>query len=107
MALSVRQAGCAYQALWLTLNRASSKTIQFTQPSGEKSVSEKIWLKEYPAGVPAEIDANRYRSIPDLVEKVRGKSAGKPAYHNFGYSMSYAELDRHSRDFTAFLQSLP
>jgi long-chain acyl-CoA synthetase len=70
-------------------------------------VTEKIWLKEYPAGVPAEIDASRYTSIPDLVENICRKFAGKPAFHNFGYSMSYAELDRHSRDFAAFLQSLP
>jgi len=70
-------------------------------------VGEKIWLKEYPAGVPAEIDANRYGSIPDLVANILGKFADKPAYHNFGYNMSYAELDRHSRDFAAFLQSLP
>ena len=70
-------------------------------------MSEKTWLKEYPAGVPTEIDANRYGSIPDLVANVFGKYAGKPAYHNFGYSMSYAELDRHGRDFAAFLQSLP
>jgi len=70
-------------------------------------MGEKIWLKEYPAGIPAEIDADRYRSIPDLVEKILKKFADKPAYNNFDYSMSYAELDRLSRDFAAFLQSLP
>jgi len=70
-------------------------------------MSEKVWLKEYPKGVPAEIDANRYSSIPDLIQKILGKYADKPAYNNFGYSMSYAELDRLSRDFAAFLQSLP
>ena len=70
-------------------------------------MSEKTWLKGYPTGVPAEIDADRYGSIPDLVANVLGKYTDKPAYHNFGYSMSYAELDRHSRNFAAFLQSLP
>jgi len=70
-------------------------------------VSEKTWLKEYPAGVPAEIDPGKYGSIPELVASVMGKYADKPAYHNFGYSMSYAELDRLGRDFAAFLQSLP
>ncbi len=70
-------------------------------------MTEKIWLKEYPAGVPAEIDAGRYASIPDLIEKIVRKFADKPAYSNFGCSMSYAELDRHARDFAAFLQSLP
>jgi long-chain acyl-CoA synthetase len=70
-------------------------------------VTEKIWLKEYPAGVPAEIDARRYVSIPDLFAHIVRKFADKPAYSNFGCSMSYAELDRRSRDFAAFLQSLP
>ncbi len=70
-------------------------------------MTEKIWLKEYPAGVPAEIDARRYVSIPDLFAHIVRKFADKPAYSNFGCSMSYAELDRRSRDFAAFLQSLP
>ncbi|MCJ7838473.1 MAG: AMP-binding protein [Burkholderiales bacterium] len=70
-------------------------------------MTEKTWLKEYPAGVPAEIDADRYASIPDLIEKSCRKFADKPAYSNFGCSMSYAELDRRSRDFAAFLQGLP
>ena len=70
-------------------------------------MTEKIWLKEYPAGVPAEIDAGRYGSIAEMVETVCAKFADKPAYDNFGCSMSYAEVERHSRDFAAFLQSLP
>jgi len=70
-------------------------------------VTEKIWLKQYPAGVPAEIDAGRYASIPDLIAEGVRKFDAKPAYNNFGCGMSYAELDRHSRDFAAFLQSLP
>ena len=70
-------------------------------------MTEKIWLKEYPAGVPAEIDASLYGSIPQLSENIFRKFADRPAYDNFGCSMSYAELDRHSRDFAAFLQSLP
>src|ERR1035437_6991799 len=107
MALNARQARCAQRALWLTLNRASSKTIQFTQPSKEKTVSEKSWLKEYPAGVPAEIDVNQFSSIPDLLEKSFTKFADKPAYHNLGHTITYAELERLSRDFAAFLQGLP
>jgi long-chain acyl-CoA synthetase len=70
-------------------------------------VSEKIWLKEYPAGVPAEIDADKYDSIPDLMQKILTKFADLPAYSNFDCSITYAELDRHTRDFAAFLQSLP
>jgi hypothetical protein len=42
-------------------------------------VSEKIWLKEYPAGVPAEIDADKYGSIPDLVAANRRTTASAAA----------------------------
>jgi long-chain acyl-CoA synthetase len=65
------------------------------------------WLKNYPAGIPAEIDAEAFSSIPDLLEKIVIKFADRPAYHNLGHTMSYAALERLSRDFAAFLQGLP
>ena len=67
----------------------------------------KAWLESYPAGMPAEIDPDRFSSIPDLLEKAAGKFADKPAFHNLGRSMTYAELERQSRAFAAFLQGLP
>jgi long-chain acyl-CoA synthetase len=70
-------------------------------------VTDRIWLKNYPAGMPAEIDPDLFASIPDLLEKTFRKFAGRPAYHNLGHTISYAELARLSRDFAAFLQSLP
>jgi len=68
---------------------------------------ERIWLKNYPAGMPAEIDPDQFSSVPDLLAKVAAKFADKPAFHNLGCTMSYAELERLSRDFAAFLQGLP
>src|SRR5689334_8563491 len=70
-------------------------------------MTNKIWLEHYPAGIPAEIDPDQYKSIPDLIEKLAAKYADKPAYHNLGCAMTYAKLDRLSRDFAAFLQALP
>ncbi|MGA8881369.1 MAG: AMP-binding protein, partial [Azonexus sp.] len=67
----------------------------------------RIWLKNYPQGMPAEIDPDQFRSIPELLDKLFAKFADKPAYHNLGYTMSYAELERKSRAFAAFLQGLP
>ncbi len=64
-------------------------------------------MKSYPAGIPAEIDADRFTSLVGLLEDVVGKFADRPAYHNLGRSMSYGELGRRSRDFAAFLQGLP
>jgi long-chain acyl-CoA synthetase len=70
-------------------------------------MANKIWLKNYPVGIPAEIDADQFMSIPDLLEKIAVKFSGKPAYHNLGYTLSYAMLDQLSRNFAAFLQELP
>jgi long-chain acyl-CoA synthetase len=70
-------------------------------------VANKIWLKNYPVGIPAEIDADQFDSIGDLFEKLAVKFADRPAYHNLGLTMSYAALERQSRAFAAFLQALP
>jgi len=71
-------------------------------PDGRESLAE-----NYPAGIPAEIDADRYGSIPDLFDKTVARFSDKPAYQNLGHTLSYADLDRLSRDFAAFLQGLP
>ena len=68
---------------------------------------DRIWLKSYPEGMPAEIDPDQFASVADLLEKLFGKFAGNPAFHNLGCTLSYADLDRLSRDFAAFLQALP
>ncbi len=70
-------------------------------------MANKIWLKNYPVGIPAEIDADQFDSIGDLFEKLAVKFADRPAYHNLGLTMSYAALERQSRAFAAFLQALP
>ena len=68
---------------------------------------DRIWLKSYPAGIPAEIDADRFASLPDLLEHIATRFAERPAFRNLGRTISYAELWRRSRDFAAFLQGLP
>ncbi|HET9042592.1 MAG TPA: AMP-binding protein, partial [Burkholderiales bacterium] len=68
---------------------------------------DRIWQKNYPAGIPAEIDADQFASVPDLLEKIVAKFADKPAYHNLGHTLSFTALERLSREFAAFLQGLP
>ena len=65
---------------------------------------EKIWLKSYPKGVPAEIDVNRYRSLKELFEESFQQHAGSPAYTNMDVTLTYSDLDRLSRCFAAWLQ---
>lgn len=67
---------------------------------------EKIWLREYPPGVPADIDLNEFTSIKDILEKSCLHFADLPAYSNMGVSLRYRDMDRLSRDFGAYLQGL-
>jgi len=67
---------------------------------------DKIWLSSYPAGVPAEIDVNEFHSLGELFEKSVGKYADRIAYINMGKAISYRELDRLTRDFGAYCQSV-
>jgi long-chain acyl-CoA synthetase len=66
---------------------------------------EKIWLKEYPAGVPTEIDLNEFASLKDILEKSCQRFADLPAYSNMGVTLRYRDIDRLSRDFGAWLQA--
>ena len=66
---------------------------------------EKIWLKSYPKGVPAEIDVNTYRSIPHLIDENVVKYRDRPAYICMGKTINFGEVDRLSHAFGAWLQS--
>ena len=65
---------------------------------------EKVWLKSYPAGVPAEINPEQYASLKDLFEEACSKYASRPAFSNFGRTITYRQLDAMSRAFGAWLQ---
>lgn len=67
---------------------------------------EKIWLKSYPPGVPAEIDWSEHRSIGDLFEAKCAQYATRPAFCNMGQTISFGDLSSMSRHFAAWLQSL-
>ena len=65
---------------------------------------DKIWLKNYPPGIPAEVDLNEFSSLKDVLEHSCRRFGTLPAYSNMGSSISYAQLDQASRDFAAYLQ---
>ncbi len=67
---------------------------------------EKIWLREYPPGVPAEVDLNEFVSLRDILEKSCRQFADYPAYSNMGMTLRYRDIDRLSRQFGAFLQKM-
>ena len=65
---------------------------------------EKIWLKSYPAGVPAEIDIGKYASVREVLKESCAKFGSRPAYSCMGRTITFAELDEMSTAFGAFLQ---
>ncbi|MNK82865.1 Long-chain-fatty-acid--CoA ligase [compost metagenome] len=66
---------------------------------------EKLWLKHYPAGVPAEIDASQFRSLAQLLEESFRTYADRRAFICMDRAITYGELDQLSRHFAAWLQS--
>jgi long-chain acyl-CoA synthetase len=66
---------------------------------------EKIWLKSYPKGVPAEVNVNAYRSVSHLFDESVTKYRKRPAYICMGKTITFDDVDRLSRSFGAWLQS--
>ncbi len=67
---------------------------------------DKLWLEQYPDGIPHTIDVNAYTSLTALFDEVCQLHKERTAYINFGHKLSYAELETLSRAFSAYLQSL-
>jgi long-chain acyl-CoA synthetase len=66
---------------------------------------EKIWLKKYPAVVPAEIDADAYRSLVEVFREACTRFAQKPCFTNMGATLTFGELDARAAEFAAFLRN--
>src|SRR5437764_3119646 len=66
---------------------------------------EKIWLKQYPAGVPAEIDVNQYSSLVALLDESFRRYGDRTAYKFMGKAISFREVDQASAAFAAWLQA--
>ena len=66
---------------------------------------ERIWLKQYPAGVPADIDVTQYTSLVELLEESFAKFSDRKAFICMDKSISYRDLDEMSLALGAYLQS--
>ena len=65
---------------------------------------DRIWLKSYPEGVPAEIDPSKLRTLVQLIDESVARHADSVAYVQMGRSITYRELDVLSNQFAAYLQ---
>ncbi len=54
--------------------------------------------------MPAEIDPDSIRSLKEMFEAACREYAPRPAFSNMGRVLSYADIERRSRDFGAWLQ---
>jgi long-chain acyl-CoA synthetase len=63
------------------------------------------WTKSYGERIPAEIKADAYGSVLELLEGAMKRYAERPAFHCFGETLTYADTDRLSRNFAAYLQN--
>ena len=69
-------------------------------------MSDRIWLKSYPPGVPADLDTSQYPSLVALMEESFKKYASKTAYSFMGKDVSYGQTDSLSQALAVYLQSL-
>jgi long-chain acyl-CoA synthetase len=65
---------------------------------------DRIWLNNYPSGIPADIDPDLYASLTEMFDKACAAYGNLPAYTNMGATLSFAQLDELSRAFAAWLQ---
>ena len=66
---------------------------------------ERIWLKHYPAGVPADIDVTQYGSLVELLEESFAKFRDRKAFICMDKAITYREVDEMSLALAAYLQS--
>jgi len=65
---------------------------------------DKPWLKSYPESAPEEIDVDAYSSVVDIFTEATSRFADRPAFHNLGTTMTFAELDVKTQQFASWLQ---
>ena len=68
---------------------------------------DKVWLKSYPPGVPEFIDVDAYQSVAEVFEQSVEKYGPRPAFTNFGTTLSYSDIDSLTTQLGAYLQNLP
>ena len=69
-------------------------------------MTDRIWLKSYPPGVPADIDVTQYATLVELIEECFRTHAQRTACSFMGRDITYRQIDSLSEAFGAYLQSL-
>lgn len=67
--------------------------------------TERPWLKNYPSGIPANINPDEYPNLVAMFDETFKRYGNKPAFTNMGKSLTFNEIDKYSRQFGAYLSS--
>ena len=67
-------------------------------------MTNRHWQISY-GDVPHEINADAHASVTQMMEEAMQRYAERPAFRCAGQTLSYADMDRLSRDFAAYLQN--
>ncbi|HEY9024503.1 MAG TPA: long-chain-fatty-acid--CoA ligase [Burkholderiaceae bacterium] len=73
-----------------------------TQPA---DTAARPWLKEYPPGVPAEVQVDAYPSLVALLDEAWTRHAARDALAYMGRRLSFGQVDERSRALAAWLQA--
>lgn len=66
---------------------------------------QRPWLKNYPAGIPANINPDEYATLLDMFDDTFKKYGKLKAFHCMGANLTYEKLDSYSRNFAGYLHS--
>lgn len=69
------------------------------------TAEQRPWLKNYPKGVPVNIDADAYPNLVSMLQESFSKYSEKPAFSCMGKTITFSQLDRLSAQFGAYLLS--
>ncbi len=64
-----------------------------------------LWLAQYPAGTPANIDTNEFRSVVDVMQRAFERYRHRPAFVCMDKVITYGELDELSQKFACYLRN--
>lgn len=66
---------------------------------------ERPWLKNYPKGIPANIDPDAYATLTEFFDETFKKYGPKPAFTCMGKELTFSQIDKLSKQFGAYLHS--
>jgi long-chain acyl-CoA synthetase len=66
------------------------------------STPPKPWLASYPAGVPEFIETDTYQSVCEIFDESAKRFAERPAFKNFGKTLTYGEIEQQVAAFAAW-----